>query len=228
MGVETAIMAGGSVLGNIIQGNVQKDAARRAGRAEQNRLDQAIAEQKAAKEEATKLYDPFAKAGSDSLDMYMKGLTGGSATIENSPIYQEKKAQLERDTAAALAATGKSRSGVGVTNYTQPGLLKLYDTESNNYFNRLTPMINTGYSATQGQANAAMGTGNNVANLYSNMGTSEANQYQAEANAQNSGIMGSINSINKTFGDARNAELWKQYAASRTAAPSQGLYGPGM
>ena len=127
----------------------------------------------------------------------MKGLTGGTDTITESPIYKEKQAKLERDTAAALAATGKGRSGVGVTNYLQPGLLNLYDTESNNYFNRLSPMVQYGFSADQNLSNLTSNYGVNKGNLQVGKGAINADQIQGEANGQVASFMGPINAINQ-------------------------------
>jgi len=118
--------------------------------------------------EAKGYYDPYAQAGNTSLDMYMRGLIGGESTITDSPIYQAKLERLQRDTASALAATGKGRSGVGITGYMQPGMLNLYDQESQNYFNRLTPMINTGYAANTALAGNANQYGVNRSSLATN------------------------------------------------------------
>jgi hypothetical protein len=155
---------------------------------------------------AQKLYQPMTETGQLGVNAYTTAMglgPGGSAGAQEAfratPGYEFARSQGEDSVMRNAAARGMLAGG-----NTSADLLRfgtgIADQTYGSYLQRLNPLMNMYGQGIQGQANAAIGYGNQGANQYDQMGQSFMNEAQGrgralagigEANA--GGIIGAAN-----------------------------------
>ena len=122
-------------------------------------------------QEAVDQLQPYAQAGRQALSRYEAALQDPSLA-SNSPMAQYRKEQLESNLARQLNERGIGQGGAPITQYYSPGYNQISAEESQNYFDRLNPLINYGYGADNTRAQLLSGQGNLEARLKSGEGQS--------------------------------------------------------
>lgn len=179
MGVDpfTAVIGAGLAIGgNIIAGDQKRRAAKKGMKARERGLFNAAEVMQSQFDEASEMFNPYSKAGRKALSMYEKGLQKGF-DVENTPGFKVQADLLNKQLGQQLASAGKSRSGVGIAQYSIPAYSNLMQNEYQNYFNRLNPLINYGFTADSNRANIEQALGSNLANLETALGD---NKYKYE------------------------------------------------
>ena len=83
----------------------------------------------------------------------MKALTpGGEMNVFQSAMYQDQQRQLTKQLGALGAGMGREIDPQSVQSMYAPAYQNLQRSEYDNYFNRLNPIMKTGYDATGRQA----------------------------------------------------------------------------
>ena len=173
MGVETAI--GG--IGSLVQGNIDRDAKRRAAGQQrttnqqaQDTLNTGFEDQKGTlnqgAQNARSQFQPFAQAGQTALQGYL-GLLNGSTPIQASPQFTQASRLLKQN----LASTGQSQSRSAVGEFSAP----LISSEYNSQLSRFLPLISQGAAASGNIANSFTNESTNVANLRGGLASNIAN-----------------------------------------------------
>lgn len=192
-----ASVVGGSLLGGILGGNAQKDAANTAASAEIQSSAAAIAEQRRQFDEVQKLLAPYIGAGQGALagQIAIAGGAGQPAqkaaigAIEASPEFAALTKQGENAILANASATGGLRGGnvQGALQQFRPALLSQLIQQQ---YERLGGLTALGQASATGQAAAGMQTGADIAGLFQNQGAAAAGAAlaggQARANLYNS------------------------------------------
>lgn len=219
MGIETAIL--GSAL---IGGVVSSRASSRASNAQTAAADAGIAAQERQFAAVQKLLRPYVSAGTGALDAQedILGLDGASqqqraiAAIRRSPQFAELTRQGENGILQNASATGGLRGGntQGALAQFRPALLSaLIDQQ----FARLGGLSSMGANAAAGVGNAGMQTGNNISNLYGQIGAAQAGNALAQGAAVNSSIAGLTGAFGRYIG-----------GQPTLGTPSAGQFGAGF
>lgn len=108
--------------------------------------------------------EPYSQAGRSALSRYEAALQDPSLA-SNSPMAQYRKEQLESNLARQLNARGIGQGGAPLTEYYSPGYNQIAAEESQNYFDRLNPLMNYGYGADNTRSQLLSGQGNLEARL---------------------------------------------------------------
>lgn len=160
--------------------------------------------------------NPFIQAGygATSEANRLLGLDGHDpaaiqAELEKLPGYQFALTQGNRAVQSSAAARGLGVSGAamrGIADYTTG----LADSTYGNQFNRVMSLATLGENAAGQLANAAMGTGQGIANSKYNLGNAQAAGYMGIGNA----IQGGLNNVsnllltNQILGAQTGTDLW--------------------
>ena len=180
MGIATAII-GSAVVGGLMSSSAQKSAAKTASRAQQQAADQSIAEQRRQFDAVQKLMAPYVSSGTTALTRYnaLSGLSGPEAQqsiiqqIQGGPEFGALVRSGEEAILQSASATGGLRGG-----NTQEALAKfrpeILSSLIRDEYSRLGGMVSMGQNAAAGVGNAGMNTGNNISNLYGQIGQAQA------------------------------------------------------
>ena len=131
------LAAGASLLGSIIGGNTAADAANRQREA----LRQAQARAEGQINQGIDAYNPYANAGLTALQGYQNLMSGqGSSNFASNPAFAYQSQLLNQKMAKSRQSVSPSAMSV----YSTP----LISQEYTNTLNRLSPLMNMGFSAT--------------------------------------------------------------------------------
>jgi hypothetical protein len=194
-GVATAVV-GTAIVGGYLQGEAAKDAAAAQGDAS----NRASAQSYWATQAAKRNYEPYVAAGSTALsDMaanrnYFQNQFG--AADLNSALAPGYDFRLKQGQSANLQASNATGGMVGgnalksLQDYTQnfasgeyANAFNQYQAQRSNIYNQLSDIAKLGFSGSQGQANAELGLGNNLASLTMGAGNAQAASNIAQGNA---------------------------------------------
>lgn len=148
MGIETALLVGGGIVGNYIKSRGEQRAARNQARGIQ-----------AATDAANAYRQPYTEAGTQALEQYQGLMTPeGQATFAEQytkgPMFQALQKQAEDATLRAASATGGLRTGqsnVALSTIAP----QLIDQAYSKQLAGLQGLMNQGYNAATGSANTA-------------------------------------------------------------------------
>lgn len=118
-------------------------------------VDTGMGEMRTEYEGAIERFDPYAQQGKKALDLYMgmfSGDDGGAANIMNTPMFKAQQSEMNKQIAAQMAATGRGGSMKSIESTFAPAQQQLMRQAYGDYFNRLSPIVGYGYSATASQA----------------------------------------------------------------------------
>ena len=194
-------VAGGSIVGGLIQGNAAQKAAQTQADANARAQDQLLA----TGQQASQQYAPYTQlgqTGANALSQNIPYLTNQfnnqDLNAQLAPNYAFQLQQGQGATNAASNATGGMMGGnalKGLQDYTQnyagtayQNAFTNYQNQQNNIFNRLSGIAGIGVQGATGAANAQLGTGTNVAQLTQGIGQAQAAGQVGQANAYAGGL----------------------------------------
>ena len=125
-------------------------------------------------QEAIDQLQPYSQAGRQALSRYEAALQDPSLA-SNSPMAQYRKEQLESQLARELNARGIGQGGAPITQYYSPGYNQISAEESQNYFDRLNPIMQYGYGADTMSSRFLGNQGNLEAQLMASEGQNLSN-----------------------------------------------------
>lgn len=190
MGIETAVMAGGSILGGVLG----KSSAKKAANAQVKLGEQALALQKQMYDQSRADLAPWREAGGTAIKGGLAMLMPGY-DYTTSPGYQFRMDEGNRAIENSAAAKGMLMSG---------GTLKDIDRFSqglaaddyNDQFNRMMAVASGGQQAATSGANAAQGYANSASGIMQGIGQAKASGYAG----QNQAMQGSLSNLFSIFG----------------------------
>ena len=215
-GTALATGTGISMLGNYLGGSAQRTAANNALSGLQNAYAQAASGSQSQFQTALNLQAPYRQIGAGLAPTYTEFASAsdpGRATLGqlagDQGLYQWTNDELTRNLNNQLSARGMYNSGAGMRTLAdayqanaanQANQVWSRDTQlENSDYARLTDAMNLGNGASATGAQSAVGTGNTLASVYSNLGTTgasaqnyagstTASMYTGTAGAANTGI----------------------------------------
>lgn len=144
----------------------------------ENQIKRAGEQNKAYLEEAKALYEPYAAAGTSSLDEYMKLLLGGVDSLSGDKNFQSMQDLAERKVMANRATSGLLRSGATAAALDDT-LLQFANQYYGNRLNQLKEGVGIGQYGTSGTSSILEKLGGNETDLASALANI---QMQREAN----------------------------------------------
>lgn len=181
----TGVLAGSSVIGGLLSSDAQSDAAEASVDAQTQAAEMGIEEQRRQFDAVRALLQPYVDTGETAMAEYarMLGIGGDDVRQEmtqgilGSPYFSEILGQGEEAILQNAAATGGLRGGN--VQEALAGLRSnlLYDMVERQFSQRLGGLgglTNVGQASAAGVGNAGMATGENIANLYGNIGSAQA------------------------------------------------------
>lgn len=227
-------VAGAVVVSSLISSNAQSKAAGRAAGAQERSAEMGVEEQRRQFDEVRRLLNPYVEAGGPALQAQqaLLGLGGAEAeraqiaAVERSPTFQALLQQGEESLLQRASATGGLRGGNVQAALAQfrPQLLAQ---ELENRYTRLGAMTTLGQRSAAGVGDVGLQTGQNISNLYGQMGAAQAGGALAQGQAM-SNLAQSIPSaviLGRTL-QQPSFQFASNPMSSGTIAPSYG-YGPG-
>lgn len=187
-----AVAIGGATLvGGLMSSSAQRSAGSQAADAQVASSQAGIAEQHQQFEAIQKLLSPYVNAGTGALtgQQDLLGLNGGGAQqtaingIQSGPQFQSMLKQGENSILANASATGGLRGGntqAALAQFSPQLLAQLLDSQ----YSKLGGLTSVGQNAAAGVGNAGMNTGNNISNLYGQIGSAQAGDALAQGRAQ--------------------------------------------
>lgn len=185
MGSVTKIMTG--FLGEDLFGG--NDAAKDAARAQIESARMAIDEHRRASAQGLGFLEPFGQIGQRAVELssFLADPQAQADFLQNNPIFQLGLENLNQQTNQMAAAKGRLSAGDTLAQLQSNAMLAaqpLLDRQRQDIGN----LLNLGTGIAQSQANTAIGTGSNVANLLTDIGAARAGGIIGQANAQQQGI----------------------------------------
>jgi hypothetical protein len=194
-------VAGGSIVGGLIQGNAAQKAAQTQADANARAQDQLLA----TGQQASQQFAPYTQLGQTGVNALSQNIPYLTNQFNNqdlnaqlAPNYAFQLQQGQGATNAASNATGGMMGGnalKGLQDYTQnyagtayQNAFTNYQNQQNNIFNRLSGIAGIGVQGATGAANAQLGTGTNVAQLTQGIGQAQAAGQVGQANAYAGGL----------------------------------------
>lgn len=225
-GVATAI-AGGAILGAV----VQSDSSRKASHAQGDAAQTGMSVQQQQFDAVRKLLDPYVKAGNSSLmgQQDLLGLNGTDAqsgainTIQNSPMFTGLVQQGENSILQNASATGGLRGGNvqgALANFRPSMLSALIDQQ----YGRLGGITSLGQNAAAGVGNAGMQTGNAVTQLLQQQGAASAGGILANGRAIG-GAVGNLGGLGAYYYGLNGQPSYNPNTGGGGSAPA--VYGAG-
>lgn len=186
-----AAVVGSAVVGGAMSSNAQKKAGQQAADVQTAASEAGIAEQRRQFEAVQELLKPYVEAGNKSLggQLDLAGLNGNTAqdaaiqALQQSPQFTSLLARGENSILQNASATGGLRGGNTQAALAQfsPALLAK---TINDQYTRLGGLTSLGQNAAAGVGNAGLRTGNNIADLLSQIGSAQAGGALAAGKAQ--------------------------------------------
>lgn len=230
----TAII-GSSVVGGVLSSRSQKSAAKSASQAQQAGDAAAIAEQRRQFDAVQQLLAPYIQSGNTALTAQQQliGLAGPEAqqqaitALEQGPEFNSLVRNGEDAIRQSASATGGLRGGniqEALAKFRPEVLAGLI----NQQYGRLGQMVGVGQSSAVGQANAGQQMGNNVSQLLSQQGASEAG-YQLARGQATADLWGNIaGSVGLAGGLGAFGNLGNLFKRTGAEAPAGSYNGIGM
>lgn len=169
---------------------INSQAAREAGAAGNLQQEKAIWQQQNSLQHAGEFLGRYVQSGTQALGAYnsLLGLNGAAdqgqaiANLQNMPGFQEQIKYGENALLQNASATGGLRGGNSQTALAQfrPMLLNQAIQQQ---IGNLSTANQQGYNAAASMANAHLGTGNNISNIYNQMGELSANSILSAGNS---------------------------------------------
>ncbi|MGE0349808.1 hypothetical protein [Hydrogenophaga sp.] len=186
-----AAIVGSSVVGGVMSADAAGDAASTAAGAQTAASEAGIAEQRRQFEAVRKLLEPYVQAGTDALggQKDLAGLNGNTAqdaaiqALQGSPQFTSLLARGENSILQNASATGGLRGGNTQAALAQFSPALLAQT-INDQYTRLGGLTSLGQNAAAGVGNAGLQTGDNIADLLSQIGSAQAGGALAAGRAQ--------------------------------------------
>lgn len=201
----------GSIAGSYIQGQAAKSAAQKQADAAARAQGQLLETGQAAAD----LYAPYVSKGITALNKlaedpyYTQQFTNKDLNAALAPGYEFRLGQGQKANLQASNLTGGAVSGNALRSlqdYTQNFASGEYGTAFNqfqaqrtNIYNQLKGIADYGITGTQGQANAMLGTGTNIANITSGLGNAQAASQIAQGNAY-ANMVGGVSNAAQYYG----------------------------
>lgn len=239
-GVATAV-----VVGAVAGGYMASQGAKSAAQTQADAAARAQGQLLATGQEAADLYNPYVSKGITSLNKlaedpyYTQQFTNKDLNATLAPGYDFR---LKQGQGANLQATNATGGAVGgnalksLQDYSQnfasgeySNAFNQFQAQRTNIYNQLKGIADYGMTGTQGQANAMIGTGTNIANVSSALGNAQAASQIAQGNiwgnvAQTAGNAGSyyaMNNMNQPLaGNAAYNNSYTGYSANATGGGS--------
>lgn len=224
-------VAGAVVVGSVASGYMQSQAAKSAAQTQADAAARAQGQLLATGDAAADFYNPYTTKGISSLNKlaedpyFTKQFTNQDLNATLAPGYDFRLKQGQGANLQASNLTGGAVSGNALRSlqdYTQNFASGEYGTAFNqfqaqrtNIYNQLKGIADLGLTATQGQANALLGTGTNIASVTSGLGNAQAASQIAQGNAYGNAIGGVTNAasyygMNQNTGSTplNSADAW--------------------
>lgn len=243
-GVATAI-----VVGSVAAGYMSSQATKSAAQKQADAAARAQGQLLETGEAAADLYGPYVSKGITSLNKlaedpyFTRQFTNQDLNATLAPGYEFRLQQGQKANLQANNATGGAVSGNALRSlqdYTQNFASGEYGTAFNqfqaqrtNIYNQLKGIADYGLTATQGQANAMIGTGTNIANVSSALGNAQAASQIAQGNAYSNAIQGvsnagayyALNNMNQpqSYQNAMNSSGFTPSGAGNDLTGGQGF-----
>lgn len=193
-GVATAI-----VVGSVAGGYIASQGAKSAAQTQADAAARAQGQLLETGEAASDLYAPYAAKGITALNKlsedpyYTQQFTNKDLNSYLAPGYDFRLKQGQAANLQASNLTGGAVSGNALRSlqdYSQnfasgeySNAFNQFQAQRTNIYNQLKGIADYGMTATQGQANAMIGTGTNIANISSGLGNAQAASQIAQSNA---------------------------------------------
>lgn len=214
-----AAVVGGSIIGGVIQGQATKSAAQTQADAAARAQGQLLA----TGQEAADLYNPYTSKGITALNeistnpYFTNQFNNQDLNTNLAPGYAFRLGQGQQATEQMSNATGGLVGGnaqKALQDYTQnfasgeyANAFNQYQQQRQNIYSNLNQIAGYGLTGTQGQANAMLGTGTNIANVTMANANAQAASQIAQGNiyggvANTAGNMlgyTALNSMNQPF-----------------------------
>ncbi len=199
-------VAGAVVVGSVANGYMQGQAAKSAAQTQADAAARAQGQLIASGQEARDIYNPYTSKGISALnkmsdDPYFTNQFNNqdlNATL--APGYDFRLQQGQKANMQANNATGGMVGGnalKSLQDYTQnfasgeyANAFNQYQTQRQNIYTNLANIANLGMTGTQGQANAVMGTGTNIASSMLAAGNAQAASTMAQGQIYGNMVQG--------------------------------------
>lgn len=235
-------VAGAVVVGSVASGYMQSQAAKSAAQTQADAAARAQGQLLATGDAAADFYAPYVSKGVTALNKlsedpyFTKQFTNQDLNATLAPGYDFRLQQGQKANLQANNLTGGAVSGNALRSlqdYTQnfasgeyANAFNQYQTQRTNIYNQLKGIADYGMTGTQGQANAVLGIGTNIANVSSALGNAQAASQIAQGNAYSNAVGGvsnaasyyGLNQMNQqnpygNMGIAGNSNTGYQYSA---------------
>jgi hypothetical protein len=243
-GVATAI-----VVGSVAGGYMASQGAKSAAQTQADAAARAQGQLLETGDYAADLYAPYTAKGVTALNKvaddayFSKQFTNADLNATLAPGYafrlgQGQKANLQQSNVTGGMVSGNAMRSL--QDYTQNfasgeygSAFNQFQAQRTNIYNHLSDIAKMGLTGTQGQANALLGTGTNIASITSGLGNAQAASQIAQGNIYGStantiGQMGAYTAMNnmanpyQNMGLTGNAATGYQYQAPVGPTPSGG------
>jgi hypothetical protein len=190
MGIETAVMAGGSILGGVLGGK----GAKKAAKAEVALGREALALQKQMYEQGRADLAPWREAGGQAIGQGLAMLQPGYDHT-TSPGYDFRYSEGQRAVESGAAAKGMLMSGGTLKDLVRFGQGVAAD-DFNDQFNRTMAIASGGQQASTASAGMGQNYANNASGTLANIGQAKASGYAG----MNQAIQGTLGNLGSIFG----------------------------
>ena len=185
MGIETALLVGGGLVGNYISSKGKQKAAAAQSAAIQGAAGQSAQTQMDMYSQGQQAVQPYQQAGQEALQGYQnlmtpEGQSQFATDYTSGPMYQMMQSQAEDATLRNASATGGLRTGqsnVALSTIAPQLINQAYNQQMQGY----GTLMNQGYNSASQTAGLATGVGSSVGNTQYQGGVS-ASQPQYAAN----------------------------------------------
>lgn len=227
--VSALIGGGSSLLGGILGGNAQKNAAKDAANAQTAASNASIAESQRQFNQIQQLLQPYSQAGVSALSgqQALLGLNGADAQsqaiagLQNSPMMQAMLQQGENSMLQNASATGGLRGGNLQSAMAQFRPQLLNQMIQQQYAN-LGGLTSVGQNAAAGVGNAGMQSSAQIQNALQQQGAAQAGNALARGQA-NANLYGGLGQTAMMGGLMYANGMFSPQAANMTAPGLSGL-----
>lgn len=183
--------AAGSILGGVLGGRKQAQAAQQASDAQVAMQRESIAEQRRQYDNTRELLNPYVQAGTGALGqqqdlMGLNGFAKQQSAIDNlnkSPFLQSAYRQAENAILQNASATGGLRGG-NIQSALADNRMNMLHQAYQGQMQNLGNMVSLGQNAAAGVGNAGMSMANNVSSLNQGIGQALAGSALARGQAK--------------------------------------------
>lgn len=183
----------------LVSGYMGSQAAKSASQTQADAASRSQAQLLAAGQEARQGYAPYTEAGKTALSdlsvnrpYFQQQFTNRDLNATLAPGYEFRLGQGQRANMQAANLGGGALSGNtlrGMQDYSQnfasgeyANAFNQFQSQRTNIYNQLSDIAKMGLTAQQGSANAALGTGTNIASITSGLGNAQAASQIAQGN----------------------------------------------